>query len=54
MTLTDCLWLQTKIQPPREGNWCGDNQRLGSVEQQYGQVNWSGTLRSDVWGDEMV
>lgn len=35
-------------------NWCGDNPRLGSAEQQYGHVNWSATLRSDVWGDQMT
>ena len=35
---------------------CGshDDQRLGSEEQQIGHVNWSSTLRNDVWGDEMT
>jgi hypothetical protein len=31
-----------------------DDQRLGSEEQQIGHVNWSSTLRNDVWGDEMT
>ncbi len=43
-----------KKKKKRPGSGSHDDQRLGSEEQQIGHVNWSSTLRNDVWGDEMT
>ena len=43
-----------KTKQQRGGSGPLDDRRRGNAEQQVGHVNWSSTLRNDVWGDEMT
>ena len=43
-----------KQQQQQSSSESNGDRRLGSAEQQIGHVNWSATLRNDVWGDEMT